>query len=60
MWWIYTSLSASMAALTAILAKIGIKGVHTDLATAIRAVVILFVAWGIVFARLVVDADEWL
>ncbi|AUD00537.1 EamA family transporter [Spirosoma pollinicola] len=51
MWWIYALLSALFAALTAILAKIGIKGVNTDLATAIRTVVILFVAWGIVFAR---------
>lgn len=51
MWWIYALLSALFAALTAILAKIGIKGVNTDLATAIRTVVILLVAWGIVFAR---------
>ena len=51
MWWIYALLSALFAALTAILAKIGIKGVNTDLATAIRTVVILVVAWGLVFAR---------
>ncbi len=51
MWWIYALLSALFAALTAILAKIGIKGVNTDLATAIRTVVILFVAWGIVVSR---------
>lgn len=44
-------LSALFAAMTAILAKVGIKGVNTDLATAIRTVVILLVAWGIVFAR---------
>ena len=44
-------LSALFAALTAVLAKVGIKGVNTDLATAIRTVVILFVAWGIVFSR---------
>ena len=44
-------LSAIFAALTAILAKVGIKGVDSDLATAIRTVVILVVAWGIVFAR---------
>lgn len=43
--------SALFAALTAILAKIGIKGVNTNLATAIRTVVILVVAWGLVFAR---------
>lgn len=35
--------------MTAILAKIGIKGVNTDLARAIRTVVILFIAWGLVF-----------
>lgn len=51
MWWIYALLSAVFAALTAVLAKIGIKGVDTNLATAIRTVVILLVAWGIVFWR---------
>ena len=51
MWWIYALLSALFAALTAIFAKIGIKDVNTDLATAIRTVVILFIAWGIVFVR---------
>ena len=51
MWWIYALLSAFFAALTAIFAKIGIKGVDTDLATAIRTVVILILAWGIAFLR---------
>jgi transporter family protein len=51
MWWIYALLSAVFAALTAVLAKIGIKGVDSNLATAIRTVVILVIAWGIVFAR---------
>ena len=51
MWWIYALLSALFAALTAIFAKVGIKGVDTDLATAIRTVVILLVAWGIVIFR---------
>ena len=51
MWWLYALLSALFAALTAVLAKIGIKGVDTNLATAIRTVVILLVAWGIVFWR---------
>jgi transporter family protein len=51
MWWIYALLSALFASLTAILAKLGIKGVNPDLATAIRTVVILFIAWGIVLAR---------
>lgn len=49
MWWIYALLSALFAALTAILAKIGIKGVDSNLATAIRTVVILLLAWGIVY-----------
>lgn len=44
-------LSALFASLTAIFAKVGIKGVDTDLATAIRTVVILFIAWGIAFFR---------
>jgi len=47
MWWIYALLSALFAALTAIFAKIGIKSVDTDLATAIRTVIILILAWGI-------------
>jgi transporter family protein len=47
MWWIYALLSALFAALTAIFAKIGIKGVDTDLATAIRTVIILILAWAI-------------
>lgn len=51
MWWIYALLSALFASLTAIFAKIGIKNVNTDLATAIRTVVILFITWGIVFTR---------
>ncbi len=51
MWWIYALLSAFFAALTAIFAKIGIKGVDTDLATAIRTVVILILAWGIAIFR---------
>lgn len=51
MWWIYALLSAFFAALTAIFAKVGIKGVDTDLATAIRTVVILVIAWGIAFIR---------
>lgn len=51
MWWTYALLSAVFAALTAIFAKIGVKNVSSDLATAIRTVVILAIAWGIVFAR---------
>jgi|ERR1017187_5112928 transporter family protein len=51
MWWTYALLSALFAALTAIFAKVGIKGVDTDLATAIRTVVVLIIAWGIAFMR---------
>src|SRR3954470_7955173 len=51
MWWIYALLSAFFAALTAIFAKVGIKGVDTDLATAIRTVVILIIAWAIALFR---------
>ncbi len=51
MWWMWALLSAFFAALTAVLAKAGIKGVDTDLATAIRTVVILVLAWGIAFFR---------
>ena len=47
MWWIYALLSAVFAALTAIFAKVGIRGVDSDLATAIRTVIILIIAWGI-------------
>ncbi|HSD09218.1 EamA family transporter [Flavobacterium sp.] len=51
MWWIFALLSAFFAALTAVFAKVGIKGVDTDLATAIRTVIILILAWGIAFFR---------
>jgi len=51
MWWLYALLSAVFAALVAVFAKIGIKGVDSDLATAIRTVVIIFIAWGIVIAK---------
>ncbi len=48
MWWIYALLSAVFAALTAILAKIGIRGVDSNVATAVRTVVVLVFAWGLV------------
>lgn len=51
MWWIYALLSALFAALTAIFAKVGIKGVDTDLATAIRTSVILVLAWAFAIFR---------
>jgi len=50
MWKYYALLSAFFAALTAILAKAGIRGISGNLATAIRTIVILFIAWGIVLA----------
>jgi len=51
MWWIYALLSAFFAALVAVFAKIGIKGVDSDLATAIRTVIILLIAWSIAFFK---------
>ncbi|CAN5379144.1 EamA family transporter [soil metagenome] len=51
MWWIYALLSAFFAALTAIFVKVGIKNVNTDVATAIRTVVVLILAWGIAYFR---------
>jgi bacterial/archaeal transporter family protein len=51
MWWIYALLSALFASLTAIFAKVGIIGVNSNLATAIRTIIILMVAWGIVIAK---------
>ncbi len=49
MWFIFALLSAVFAALTSILAKVGIEGVNSNLATAIRTVVVVFMAWGMVF-----------
>ena len=49
MWFFFALLSAIFAALTSILAKVGIEGVNSHLATAIRTVVVLVMAWGIVF-----------
>ena len=49
MWIIFALLSALFAALTSILAKIGIDGVNSNLATAIRTVVVVLLAWGMVF-----------
>ena len=50
MWVLYALLSAFFAALTSILAKVGIAGINSNLATAVRTVVVLVMAWGIVFA----------
>jgi len=50
MWVVFALLSAFFAALTSILAKIGIQNVNSNLATAIRTIVVLVMSWGIVFA----------
>ena len=49
MWFVFALLSAIFAAFTSILAKIGIDGVNSNLATAIRTVVVVIMAWGMVF-----------
>ena len=49
MWFVFALLSAVFAALTSILAKIGIEGVNSNLATAIRTVIVVLMAWGMVF-----------
>ena len=49
MWFLFAILSAVFAALTSILAKVGIEGVNSNLATAIRTIVVLVMAWGMVF-----------
>jgi transporter family protein len=51
MWKLFAVLSALFAALTAIFAKMGMKGIDSDLATAIRTVIILALAWGIVLVK---------
>ena len=50
-WLLYALFSAIFAALTSILAKVGITGVESNLGTAIRTIVVLVMAWGIVFLR---------
>ena len=55
MWLILALLSAVFAALTSILAKVGIEGVNSNLATAIRTVVVVLLAWGMVF----LSAAQW-
>jgi len=51
MWWIYAILSALFAALTAIFAKVGVSNINSNLATAIRTVVILIMIWTIVWFK---------
>ena len=49
MWWLFAVLSSVFAALTSILAKVGIEDVNANLATAIRTAVVLVMSWGMVF-----------
>ncbi|MBQ6704048.1 MAG: EamA family transporter [Clostridia bacterium] len=49
MWFVFAMLSAIFAALTSILAKVGIEGVNSNLATAIRTAVVVIMAWAMVF-----------
>ncbi len=49
MWLLFAILSSVFAAMTSVLAKVGIEGVNSNLATAIRTVVVLLMAWGMVF-----------
>ena len=49
MWMLFAILSALFAALTSILAKVGVEGVNSNLATAIRTMVVVAMAWGMVF-----------
>lgn len=50
-WWFFALLSAAFAALTTIFAKIGVQSINSNAATAIRTIVILVMAWGIVWAK---------
>lgn len=49
MWFLFALLSSVFAALTSILAKVGIEGVNSNLATAVRTVVVVIMAWAVVF-----------
>jgi transporter family protein len=66
MWFLFAVLSAVFAALTSILAKVGIDGVDSNLATAIRTVVVVIMAWGMVFLTnaqggvLTISKKSWL
>ena len=66
MWFVFALLSAIFAALTSILAKLGINGVNSNLATAIRTVVVVVMAWGMVFLTSAqkgltqIDSKSWL
>lgn len=51
MWWLYALLSALFAAFTAILSKVGVRGIEPDLATAIRTAVVVLLVWSIVLVK---------
>jgi transporter family protein len=51
MWWVFAILSAVFAALTGLFAKMGVKDVDTNVANAVRTLVVVFLAWGIVAVR---------
>lgn len=51
MWRLFALLSALFAALTAIFAKLGMKGIDSDLATALRTIIVMILVWGIVLAK---------
>jgi bacterial/archaeal transporter family protein len=51
LWWIYALLAALFGALSTIFAKVGVQNIDANLATAVRTVVILIIAWGLVFAE---------
>lgn len=58
MWWIYALLSAVFAALTAIFAKVGVKNIDSDLATAIRTTIIFVLVWGIALFKGTIPAVQ--
>ena len=60
MWFVFALLSAIFAALTSILAKVGINGVNSNLATAIRTVVVVIMAWGMVYLTNTQHGISWI
>ncbi len=66
MWFVFALLSSVFAALTSILAKLGIEGVNSTLATAIRTVVVVLMSWGMVFVTntqngiFAIDRKSWI
>ncbi len=58
MWWIYALFSALFAALTAIFAKVGVKNIDSDLATAIRTSVVLILVWGIALFKGIIPSIQ--